>query len=279
VTTNVLEKMIHDKNRLMLDLQQAKDVGEAAEKVRELAHDAAELENQIAGVLMDTNQVASAIPNLISAASCYAVAGEAGNAERVLWEGLARIPRPSVRDDEIDRARELVELLLMKKGNRTAFTAVMRRNLALVKHFAASILGQHSADLDDVVQDAFCKLWQARRKIQYPNRLRGWLAATVKNTAISRWRTLCRQARKLVDLHVLARRKTVTAMNKGSAWQSQEVDEILDMIPDESDRAVVIDYYWCGKSDAEIAEELGISPDAAKHRRGRTIEKLREKLR
>ena len=281
MTTDVLENTIREKNRLMLNLQQAKDVGDPPKKVRELAHGAAELEHQIAGALLERDQVESAIPNLVSAARCYATAGEADNAESALRDAESRTLLLPIRK-EIDGIREVVEVVQVKEGNHAAFKAVMRRNYALAVTRARNILGNQSAEVEDVAQEAFLSLWKSRGRINDPDRFTRWLATTVRNAAMGHGRLRCRLRRlqgKLVNCLGLGQGQTETPTHEDSALQKEAVNEILDMIPDKSDREVVIRFYLDESSDAEIAEELGISPDAAKHRRLRILAKLREKLR
>jgi len=85
---------------------------------------------------------------------------------------------------------ELVERTLA--GDRSAFEALVAAHLARAQAVARAVLGDH-AGVDDVVQDAFIRAYDRLGQLVTPATFPAWLAAIVRNEAVS-W--LRRSARR-----------------------------------------------------------------------------------
>src|SRR4051812_27964149 len=76
--------------------------------------------------------------------------------------------------------RELVEAA--RRGDRDAFEALVRQEVAGVYRTALAILGS-APDAEDVTQDAFVSAWRNLRTLREPERFDAWLGRIVVNTS------------------------------------------------------------------------------------------------
>jgi RNA polymerase sigma-70 factor (ECF subfamily) len=75
--------------------------------------------------------------------------------------------------------RTLVEAA--RRGDRDAFEALVRQEVAGVYRTALAILG-NPADADDATQDAFLSVWRGFRSLRDPARFDAWLGRIVVNS-------------------------------------------------------------------------------------------------
>jgi RNA polymerase sigma-70 factor (ECF subfamily) len=74
--------------------------------------------------------------------------------------------------------RALVEAA--RRGDRDAFEALVRQEVAGVNRMALAILG-NAADADEATQDAFLSAWRSFRSLRDPGRFDAWLGRIVVN--------------------------------------------------------------------------------------------------
>jgi RNA polymerase sigma-70 factor (ECF subfamily) len=74
--------------------------------------------------------------------------------------------------------RELVEAA--RRGDRDAFDALVRQEVAGVYRTALAILG-NAADAEEATQDAFVTAWRNLRSLRDPERFDAWLGRVVVN--------------------------------------------------------------------------------------------------
>jgi RNA polymerase sigma-70 factor (ECF subfamily) len=74
--------------------------------------------------------------------------------------------------------RELVEAA--RRGDRDAFEAIVRREVAGVYRTSLAILG-NTADADEATQDAFLSAWRSIGSLRDPARFDAWLGRIVVN--------------------------------------------------------------------------------------------------
>lgn len=73
-------------------------------------------------------------------------------------------------------------------GDTAAFAALVRRYTPLMRAYTRRIL-PGSADVDDVVQDAFITAWDQLPKLDDPGRVKSWLVRITSRKAIDRIRS------------------------------------------------------------------------------------------
>ncbi|MFP3393994.1 sigma-70 family RNA polymerase sigma factor, partial [Brevibacillus sp. SIMBA_076] len=73
-------------------------------------------------------------------------------------------------------------------GDTGSFAVLVRRYTPMMRAYARRILSG-SADVDDVVQDAFISAWQQLHKVQDPKHLKSWLMRITSRKALDRVRS------------------------------------------------------------------------------------------
>ncbi|CAN5546805.1 sigma-70 family RNA polymerase sigma factor [soil metagenome] len=128
------------------------------------------------------------------------------------------------------------------------------------------------AEAEDIVQDAFVRFWRRQHSIEN----RALLYATVRSTALDRWRSNQRRAR----------REAAVALERSPHCEPEftDVDENLqplaaavERLPNDQ-REVVTLKIWNELTFAEIAEVLQISPNTAASRYRYALGALRKTL-
>jgi RNA polymerase sigma factor (sigma-70 family) len=172
------------------------------------------------------------------------------------------------------------------RKDQAAFTAIVERYSALVYRVALrSLNDRHLAD--DVFQATFLVLAQSARRIKNGDLLAAWLHGTARN--------LARRAltHKQSQRNQLAISTSLTRSQKGGEMstpaeldpldqlvrrhEQQLLDEELQNLP-ESSRAPLVLYYLEEKSQAEIAQLMGLTVDAVEGRLRRAKHDLRLRL-
>jgi len=156
-------------------------------------------------------------------------------------------------------------------GDAEALTTVIKRYQNLVYGACLRVHGNpHSAQ--DSAQECFLELIKNAGAVR--SSLGGWLHRCATHVSLKAIRG--REARS-------DREKTYAQMTTGGnqdiKWEdvSSRVDEALDGLPDEL-RHAIIEHFLRQRSQAEIAEELGVSPATISRRVDKGLKELREKL-
>jgi len=160
-----------------------------------------------------------------------------------------------------------------KRGDRTAFDALVERYLNRVAGVARRFLGDGHEALD-VAQDVFVAAFQALRSWREEGQLFSWLYRTTLNLCSKRLRS--RAKITLVAARVAA---PPAAPNDpaGRADLAQAIDEALESLSDRQ-REVFLRCHEEGLPLTQIAQRLGISVGAAKSHLHRALVALRDNL-
>ena len=140
----------------------------------------------------------------------------------------------------------------------------------------ASLLLDDVGSCEEVVQDAFVRIWQQGAELRSPDKLPAYLRSAVLNGARSRLR------RRLVQ-----RRHLATVPPPGSQRAAEDdalagdpdraVLGALRRLPDRQREVLVLRYYL-DLPEAEIAATLGISPGSVKTHAHRGLATLASRL-
>ena len=179
----------------------------------------------------------------------------------------------AVASDDADLARR------MAAREPSALEELYDRYGALAYGVAMRVLGD-PARAEDVVQDAFLKLWHFSAGFDATRgSLRTWLIASVRNRAIDYLR-----GRSLHERRELALRPDVQTAGMGpedqavAAQEQAAVRAALAELPDEQRQAVLLAYFG-GFSQPEIAEIAGVPLSTVKGRMRLALDKLAAYLR
>jgi len=164
--------------------------------------------------------------------------------------------------------------------DRRAFDDLVAQHDGWVRGAAFSVLGR-SADVDDVVQQVWLKVWERRDQLAGVSDLRKWLYTLARNAAVDAGRSSARR-------NGLWRR--FKAMWPGGRSLSRPADEGLIAAErrrqtlraieslDAKYRAVLVLRVWEEMSYDQIARTLEITPQAVETRLVRARRMLRDKL-
>lgn len=160
-----------------------------------------------------------------------------------------------------------------ERRSDAAFAELVRRHLNLVH--AAALRITRDADLaKDVSQAVFIALANQAGKLAGHAVLAGWLHRTTRNIAAQCIRSEARRRARERRAELMP-----AAANPDPGWQhiAPQLDAALADLA-VADRDAILLRYFENKSAREMADLLGIAPEAAQKRVTRAVERLREKL-
>lgn len=138
----------------------------------------------------------------------------------------------------------------------------------------ASLLIDDVGSCEEVVQDAFVRVWERGPRLREPDRLPAYLRSAVLNGARSHVRHRVVRRRHLATAPDPAPAAEVTAL---AGDPTREVLHALRSLP-ERQREVLVLRYYLDLSEADIALTLGIAPGSVKTHAHRGLATLAERL-
>lgn len=94
----------------------------------------------------------------------------------------ATFPTPILSNGTMENEKELVRRIL--QGERQAFRQLVDQYQRLVLHMAGRII-RNEAELEDLCQDIFIKIYQELPKFRFQSKLSTWIATVAYRTAIN----------------------------------------------------------------------------------------------
>jgi len=169
------------------------------------------------------------------------------------------------------------ELALLQQYARTqdaiAFRGLVEQHQDMVFAACHRVLGNR-ADAEDAAQNCFLKLAQAADRLKAP--IAGWLHTVAVRSAIDILRgETARRARERV-----VARNAADASPSRAPWADVrgEVDAAIVALPERLRTPIVL-YFLEGRTQADVAAELGVKPPAVSKRLRQGVEALRCRLR
>jgi RNA polymerase sigma-70 factor (ECF subfamily) len=168
------------------------------------------------------------------------------------------------------------EALLGASARRdgAAFARLVARHYDIVHRVTWRITSGH-ADTEDIVQDAFLRLWNNPLQVREAAALRAWLIRVASNLAIDRARR-----KPTVDIESVPEPETETpsvleqAIAAGSA---NEVNRAIASLPERQRLALALVHFE-GQSNIEAAAALDVSVEAVESLLARARRTLKERL-
>jgi len=168
-------------------------------------------------------------------------------------------------------------ILLIRKGDRAAFTEVYKRYAESLAGFAASKL----YDLDDardILHDLFVKLWEDRFTLTVNDNLRSFLFAAIRYKIIDKIRRNVTRQEYDVLLQALAEPQANGVEQQLDAKELQRlVDLSLEQLP-----AKTKQIYQLSRNEhlsvTEIAKRLTLSEQTVKNQLSITLKHLRQEI-
>jgi RNA polymerase sigma-70 factor (ECF subfamily) len=182
-----------------------------------------------------------------------------------------------------DRAREYVLLAdedlisLVQSKDAGAFAVLYDRHARAAYSLAYRMMGERQA-AEDLVQDAFLKLWQAAGSYRVERgSVRTWLLSIVHNRGIDQLRSLSSRRRTQEKVEASAPRVQPSEAFAES-WrnaQRDQVREALKSLPAEQLKVLELAYF-SGYTHVEIAELLELPLGTVKGRMRLGLQKVRD---
>ncbi len=178
-------------------------------------------------------------------------------------------------DDQLSQSVEEI-----KQGNTKAFTYVVEKYQVLAYNIALSIV-KNEEEAEEVVQDAFVKIYRFIRQYNGESRFSSWLYKIVYNTALTRVNSNAKAFLRQDELKQEGKKRIAHEQNDVShldldirkEWITSAIDRLS-----ESDQLLITLFYFAEKSIPEIAEITSWKKSKCKVKLMRAREKLAELL-
>ncbi len=176
--------------------------------------------------------------------------------------------RPISADSVTASDPELI--LKLRQGDPVALTAVYRRFGGELLALAARFTGS-TTEAEDILHDLIVGLPERMRTYEERASLTAWLRRVVVNMSLMRLRSVKRRRETSLDSQELP------PCDLQPSDTADAIDLAIQELPTAL-RTVVVLRLIAGYTHREIAETLGISPNASEARLSRGIAALRERL-
>ena len=166
---------------------------------------------------------------------------------------------------------------LVGQGDAEAFAALYDRHSRPAYSLAYRMMSERQA-AEDVVQDAFLKVWRAAESYRAARAsVRTWILSIVHNRGIDQLRSTASRRRMQEKVEVSAPRSQPSEAFSESwrNFQRERVREALSTLPEEQLKTLELAYF-SGYTQAEIAELLGLPLGTVKGRMRLGLKKMKD---
>jgi RNA polymerase sigma-70 factor (ECF subfamily) len=175
-----------------------------------------------------------------------------------------------------DYNNEDVVILSLREGDQDAFRWVYDKLVRPLTYFVENIIFS-TTDAEDIVANAFSKLYNARSGMRSFEHIKRWLYVIVRNESID----YLRSKRRLRESH------TEVAYLESAAEGQLETERVktevfqkilaeIENLPRQR-KAILRAYFFEQKSTAEIAENMGLNSQTVLNHKAKALDSLRKK--
>ena len=175
-----------------------------------------------------------------------------------------------------DYNNEDVVMLSFREGDQDAFRWVYDKLVRPLTYFVENIIFS-TTDAEDIVANAFSKLYNARSGMRSFEHIKRWLYVIVRNESID----YLRSKRRLRESH------TEVAYLESAAEGQLETERVktevfqkilaeIENLPRQR-KAILRAYFFEQKSTAEIAENMGLNSQTVLNHKAKALDSLRKK--
>jgi len=163
-----------------------------------------------------------------------------------------------------------------RQGDERAFKVLYDRYSGILFATVRAIVRQQDV-AEDVVANAFIKLYECRMRMRDGNHVQGFLFVTARNEAVVYYRDQKRQRVARVDQEVLLEREyhdPVEAELEMERWMTKVRALVREMPP--ARRQIFELNFFKGLSVREIANQLNLTETTVRNQRNRALSFLRQ---
>jgi RNA polymerase sigma-70 factor (family 1) len=166
-------------------------------------------------------------------------------------------------------------MLAFREGDRDAFREIYDRMVRPLTYFVENIIFS-PIDAEDIVANAFSKLYHARSGMRSIEHIKRWLYVIVRNESIDYLRLRSRQRESHNEVAYLgteADEQYETERVKSEVFQC--ILHEIEKLPRQR-KAILRLYFFEQKSTAEIAKQLGLNSQTVLNHKAKALESLRK---
>jgi len=170
----------------------------------------------------------------------------------------------------------------VRSGDEAAFRQLFDALYGPLRRSAVALV-RDAAVAEDLVQEAFVRLWDWRTRLEAETPLRAWLFRTVRNLALNLRRDATSRQQLLTDPMALASAaapRPAPSPDAGVAGDdlAAQVSALVDELPPRQREALLLTRVE-GLSHAEVSEVMGCAPRTVNNHLVAALITLRRKLR
>jgi RNA polymerase sigma-70 factor (ECF subfamily) len=181
-----------------------------------------------------------------------------------------KIPPTPLYDNNEDAV-----MLAFREGDKEAFREVYDRMIRPLTYFVENIIFS-PIDAEDIVANAFTKLYNARSGMRSIEHIKRWLYVIARNESIDYLRLRARQREshgEVAYLGAVADDQFETERVKSEVFQC--ILNEIEKLPRQR-KAILRLYFFEQKSTAEIAKQLGLNSQTVLNHKAKALESLRK---
>src|SRR5215469_11609979 len=173
------------------------------------------------------------------------------------------------------RSNEEAIMNSFREGNQDAFRLVHDQMCRPLMYFVENII--HSEiDAEDIIANAFYKLFHARANMRTFEHIKRWLYVIVRNESIDYLRAKARARESEHDLSYLETGVEEHAeTERVRAVLLQDIHKEIDKLPKQR-KTILRLYFFDQKNTTEIAEILQLSPQTVLNHKTKALDALRK---
>jgi RNA polymerase sigma-70 factor (family 1) len=169
-------------------------------------------------------------------------------------------------------------IVSLRKGGPDALQSLLKQFYNPLCLFADRLLADRAAS-EDIVGEAFVKLWQKRTNFETLQNLKAFMYITVRNACLNHLKQAKRDSLNQKQLAYLTGEKEEFVLNEMiRAEVLKEIMQEINNLPEQCGKVLKMGYLE-GLKNQEIANLLNISVHTVKNQKARAIQLLKTRLR
>lgn len=181
----------------------------------------------------------------------------------------------AIKPEQPLRGNEEAIIISFREGNKEAFRVIYDRMVRPLMYFVENIIhSQH--DAEDIVANAFYKLFHARSGMKSFEHIKRWLYVIARNESIDYLRLKTRLRESQHDLSYLeAGVEEYVETERVRTILLQDIHREIEKLPRQR-KTILRLYFFDQKNTSEIAELMQLSPQTVLNHKTKALDALRK---